>query len=102
MVNSFEHFAVNGQLEFLEELDLSNNCLKSLDHFELKNLKKLNLTKNQITTAENFKGHPSLETLILDKNQIETLKDLKNMPTLNSLILIDNPIKEFSGLENNT
>lgn len=61
MVNSFEHFAVKGQLEFLEELNLTDNNLKSLDHFELKNLKKLILDKNNIATAENFKGHPSLQ-----------------------------------------
>lgn len=60
MINSLSYFSQQGQLEFLEHLDLSHNSLKSLDNIALKNLKTLILTKNEITTAENFQGHPSL------------------------------------------
>lgn len=45
-IKSLECFNKEGELEFLEELNVSENLLTKLEPIKLKNLKKLNLNKN--------------------------------------------------------
>ncbi|KRX00485.1 hypothetical protein PPERSA_03218 [Pseudocohnilembus persalinus] len=99
-IQNFDQFNKEGQLEFLEELNLADNRLNSLDAFQLKNLKKLILDQNEISSAEKFQGHPSLQYLSLIKNKLQQMKELKDMPQLKTLIVQNNPIEQLSGLQN--
>lgn len=63
-----------------------------MDHFEIKNLRKLDVSNNSISNTENFRGHPSLETLIMNDNMLTSMSDLKNMPKLEKLNLTSNPV----------
>ena len=55
-------------------------------------LKKLLLNENEIATAEEFNGHPTIEFLDLGKNKLKSAKGICNMPKLKELVLQENEI----------
>ena len=73
------------QFSELEELYLQNNKIKHLPNLHLKNLRKLDLSDNNIFTLENISNFKNLQFLFLENNNIENL-NLKELILLNKLI----------------
>ena len=83
------------------ELDFSNNDLTTLpDLSELVNLKRLNVSNNQIKEIEKDKLPPNLVELDISKNQLSTVKELSSMTTLKILNVDSNQITDLSPLNN--
>ena len=89
----------------IEEINLSNNKIKKIEHLErLKHsIKHINLNYNEIKKIENLNIFDKLETLELSHNlidKIENLSDLKNIKKIdlsyNQLNNIDQTIKDLS------
>jgi len=69
----------------------------------LTNLKKLGLTKNQLTNVTGLENLTQLTFLILERNQLTDVKALKNLTRLTFLNLGYNKLTELpKGLENLT
>lgn len=84
---------------FLEELNLSGNKISELQKIEIQNLKVLDLSKNIITTCENFRGHPTLRVLVLRKNKLTNLEGVECLPNLEELYAAENPLTTISNLK---
>ena len=80
----------------LKVLNLSNNCLESLEiNCQMPNLVELNLRNNQISkvtlSAEN--ALPDLRKLYLSGNQLDSMDAFTQLPSLTDLSLEGNPIE---------
>ena len=79
--------SVDGLPDTIEELNVTNNMIQSIDLSRLKKLKVLRIARNEL---KELSGLPeSLEELYCSYNQIESL-DLKNVPNLRVLYCIYN------------
>lgn len=85
-------------LPFLQFLNVSGNQLQSLENLKLKRLRRLVVSENEIQTAENFEGHPTLEYLDMRQNKLKNLKGICNMPRLLELGAEENEITDFRDL----
>ncbi|EAR92031.1 hypothetical protein TTHERM_00105260 (macronuclear) [Tetrahymena thermophila SB210] len=99
-IENLDAFRVPDTLTFLEDLNLTGNKIKELVNIEAKNLQRLNLSSNEITTCENFTGHQSINVLILKKNKLKNLKGIQNMRNLEQIYAAENPITNFYDLNN--
>ena len=84
----------------IEELTIDSCGLRVLPSTSLegiKNLKILNLRRNQITTLENSSVFGTLECLFLDDNCMSSVEDFPKIDTLVSLGLTHNKIKDLEG-----
>ena len=102
--NEIEFISLNafGAIKSIKTLDLSQNNLNSIETFELNNLTKLILSKNQLSCIKKilFKGLINLDYLMLDYNLIQIIEpdsfiDLNN---LKYLYLDNNKIKHIENL----
>lgn len=83
----------------LKRLDLSRNEITQIEGLDsLYQLEELNLDNNLITKIENVSGLTRLKSLSLSSNQIETIENLDNLLKLESLQLSSNHIRKISGL----
>ena len=76
LIQSLDVFNVQDSLNFLLELDLSNNKISELSPIQLRCLKKINLCQNKIVSCERFEGHSTLETIELRRNELSSLKGI--------------------------
>lgn len=60
----------------------------------------MNLSENDISTAEFFAGHPTLEILELRVNKLKNLKGITNMPNLRELNVEENLLTHYRDLNN--
>jgi Leucine-rich repeat (LRR) protein len=80
----------------LKKLDLSNNQLKEFSSFELLNLEYLLLNNNQLETIENVdKNFPNLVRLEIRSNKLKTIEksNIWNLLKLKTLYLDENELK---------
>ncbi|MFX1572018.1 MAG: leucine-rich repeat domain-containing protein [Promethearchaeota archaeon] len=100
LIENFEDIkGIEANYEFIEEIDLSNNRIKSIKGFErFTNLKKLYLKNNYIEKIEGLRGLYNLELLDLSGNiNIEEIPDsLNELKNLKTLKLTGCRIKKFS------
>jgi len=76
------------QFTDLHELYLQSNKIKSLPQFEIKNLKKLDLSNNNIKSLSGISNMKNLTNLLLENNLIKTI-------SLSELFTLKN-LKEFN------
>ena len=82
----------------LKKLDLSNNQISSMKGLEsLVNLKVLKLSYNQIQKIEHISSLNKLQILLLDNNQLKEFHqdDLPQEPILKKIEISKNPIEKF-------
>lgn len=94
--------ALNETKQFLELLDLSDNCFKDIPAQNLRSAKKLtylDMSNNQLTdlTAQQFMTLPSLKEVRLNNNKIRHFSPLSfmNVPNLQHLYLRYNELYEL-------
>lgn len=92
-----------GQYNFLEKIDLSYNCLRSLKSLSgLRYLTSLTVCHNQLTTVLHMKEIPlALDCLDLSFNLIASIPDLSKHKALRVLKLSGNKLTNISGIQNN-
>jgi Leucine-rich repeat (LRR) protein len=88
----------------LEEIDLSDNKLKSLKYLSgLQFLLKIKASNNELTSILDLKKPPlHLDTLDLSNNSISKMTDMSQHHFLRVLILRCNTISVIEGLSKNT
>lgn len=81
-------------------LNLSDLGLKQIpdDLLTMPWLKKLSLSRNEITKIEHLHNLVNLEVLYLFHNEIKVVENLENLPRLRRLDLSDNHLNEFPDL----
>ncbi|WP_099354700.1 leucine-rich repeat domain-containing protein [Fredinandcohnia onubensis] len=92
-----------GSLTQLEELVLTSSNLTNQDIANvstLKNLKRLNLSNNNITDISALSGLTQIEELFLIDNQITNVSPLRNMKQLRHLTVHNNAVSNVSPLSN--
>ncbi|KAK0412370.1 hypothetical protein QR680_006173 [Steinernema hermaphroditum] len=80
----------------LEDVDVSNNQIRSIRRKTLENLKRLNLSDNKLKDLNGL-SLPAIEELDVSNNKITTcggLKQLSGMPILLNFCCTGNPVKE--------
>ena len=92
-----------GEYKYLEKVDLSFNCLRSLKHLNgLRYLTEIKATDNQLASVLEMKDPPlHLDTLDLASNRITSIPDLARQRSLRVLRLNSNKLTGISGLERN-
>jgi len=94
-------------LKYLKRLDITANQVSEIKGLEtLSNLEELYLQYNQISEIKGLEMLKNLKILNLDYNLINEIKGLKTLTNLEKLYLKDNPIPEeileqLGGLYNN-
>lgn len=91
------------QLASLETLSLLNCEISTLDLdviCELKTIRSLNLSGNQIASVDAFTSMPVLEYLDISMNSISSIDALGGMAALNTLIIRENAVESVSALYN--
>ena len=91
------------QLASLETLSLLNCEISTLDLdviCELKTIRSLNLSGNQIASVDAFTSIPVLEYLYISMNSISSIDALGGMAALNTLIIRENAVESVSALYN--
>lgn len=84
----------------LEEFELFDNKLRRIDNLDnLRCLKILDLSYNNIRIIEGLSELHTLETLYLTENKITKIQNLENLTNLRLLELGSNRIREIKGLE---
>lgn len=86
-------------MQSVTELDLSNKGIVDIQGIQyLTNLKKLDLTGNNIKFIDNLKNLTSLQELSLNQNSIENIQALSYLKNLEQLDLYSNQISDLSPL----
>ncbi|KAH9586561.1 Leucine-rich repeat [Trypanosoma melophagium] len=104
-MNGISRIECLGHLQHLTELDISANELRAVDEgaFKgLRQLKRLNLSSNFLTSINGFQHLPSLEWLSLSFNELTDLRGLRLLPCPKLLLHLDvcgNKIATLSELE---
>ncbi|ORC91782.1 putative MYH7B protein [Trypanosoma theileri] len=104
-MNSISRIECLGHLQHLTELDISANELRAVDEdaFKgLRQLKRLNLSSNFLTSINSFQHLPCLEWLSLSFNELTDLRGLRRLPCPKLLLHLDicgNKIATLSELE---
>eukprot|EP00746_Dinoflagellata_sp_MGD_P161581 gnl/MRDRNA2_/MRDRNA2_88784_c0_seq1.p1 gnl/MRDRNA2_/MRDRNA2_88784_c0~~gnl/MRDRNA2_/MRDRNA2_88784_c0_seq1.p1 ORF type:complete len:421 (-),score=113.78 gnl/MRDRNA2_/MRDRNA2_88784_c0_seq1:106-1329(-) len=91
---------LEGFLQYLISLNLSNNMLSKLTPLTMPDLKKVNLSGNQITACDEFGGHPTIEVLDMSNNLLADLSGMQNMPSLVTLSVARNQLKSLKARPN--
>lgn len=91
---------LEGFLQYLISFNLSKNMLTKLTPLTMPDLKKVNLSGNQIAVCEEFGGHPTIEVLDMSDNLLEDLSGMQNMPSLVTLSVARNQIKSLKSRPN--
>ncbi|MBD3255552.1 MAG: hypothetical protein GF383_10685 [Candidatus Lokiarchaeota archaeon] len=85
----------------LKKLDLSSNQISDLCDFEplahLTGLEELNISQNEVRILDVSSELPNLRRLDLSNNQIEKIVRIKNLPKLEFLDLCVNPLTALEG-----
>ena len=88
-------------MQKITELDLSNKGIADLQGIQfLTNLRKLNLTGNNIRNISYLKNLILLEELTLNENKVDDIKALSSLTNLEQLDLLGNQISDLSPLAN--
>ena len=93
-------FDEKNKLEYLLTIDLSMNRISKILPIRLTHLRELKMNFNLITTASEFRGHPTLENLELIGNKLTTCEGINNMPELKSLFISKNQLITLKDLVN--
>ena len=89
------------ELTELKRLDLSSNEIFEIKGLEkLINLEYLDLGGNEISEIKELENLINLKGLILGANKINEIRGLENLVNLIYLDISENPISEIKGLEN--
>lgn len=84
--------AINGKLDVVNDLDLSNNQISNLNGIEkFSNIRVLKLNNNEITKVKGLENLSGLEKLSLRNNRITEISGLKNLTNLKYIDLSNNP-----------
>jgi len=86
-----------GVLKHLLRLDLSVNVLSTLEPLPFPALRKINLSRNKISSCEAFEGHTNITDLDLSYNALQSCEGIRNMPKLQKLILSWNRLSSVQG-----
>lgn len=78
----------SGVLLFLQQVNLQQNKIPVLKPVRAPTLKTLNLSNNEIATAEDFGGHVTLQILDLRMNKLTSCAGLRESPCLRELYLV--------------
>jgi hypothetical protein len=120
--NQIDQIAQLLQLEFLLELNISNNKIKNVNWIEeeekmqrlvvlnasnnkiielpavkLKKIERLDLSFNSISKVDKFEGNQQIKQLLLRDNKLKALTFIKELPKLEILNLRDNEINALQG-----
>ena len=76
-------------LKFLQKVDLSKNKLVKLPQIVAPSIVNLNVEENEIAECD-FTGHPTLKVLNLNKNKLTSGAGLSGMPVLEELSIQEN------------
>ena len=88
-----------GELKNLKVLDLSSNDIYDIKALtDLKNLEKLNLSTNHVSDLSSLKNHDKLSCLILSQNEITDVGPLAELKNLEHVELLNNPVTDYSIL----
>ncbi|KAL6202602.1 hypothetical protein ACLB2K_026310 [Fragaria x ananassa] len=89
-----------GELKNLERLDLSSNTLTSLEGLKsCVNLKWLCVSQNKLQSLKGIEGLSKLTVLNAGKNKLTVMDQVKSIVSLRALILNDNEIASICRLE---
>jgi hypothetical protein len=84
--------AINGKLDEVNEIDLSNNHISDLGGIEkFSNIQVLKLNNNDLSKVEGLENLERLEKLFLRNNRIANIEGLKNLVNLKLIDLSNNP-----------
>jgi hypothetical protein len=84
--------AINGNLDAVNEVDLSNNQISDLRGIEkFSNIRILKLNNNEITEVEGLENLEKLEKLFLRNNRITEIEGIENLTNLKLIDLSNNP-----------
>jgi Leucine-rich repeat (LRR) protein len=84
----------------VQELDLSGKRLRRITNLEkLVNLKRLNLSRNEISRMEHLHDHALLQELNLEDNRITKIEGLSALMHLRKLELASNKISKLENLD---
>ena len=106
--NAFTQRKNNNKYIFtnIEEMILSNGVFNSesidnIQYFEIKNLKKIDLSSNNLKSLSflNNVQWPELTTIFLNKNSLKTIKELDEFHNLLLIEVKDNPIEKIEEIE---
>lgn len=106
--NQISNFDIQNELVNLLVMDLSDNQFTTIPSsiYQLKNLEELNLSNNQLKTLHNLETLHNLSKLYLYKNELVSLKGIKWPVSLTELDLSNNfdlksiPTSFFDNLPN--
>lgn len=98
-VPKLELFNNEETFSHLQFLNMQGNRITALTPLKLPKLIQINLSNNEIGTAETFEGHPNLRKLELRGNKLKSMVGLKNMPQLTELFIAENEVASLIGLE---
>ncbi|XP_062016507.1 protein phosphatase 1 regulatory subunit SDS22 [Rosa rugosa] len=89
-----------GELKNLERLDLSANTLTSLEGLKsCVNLKWLSVSQNKLQSLKGIEGLSKLTVLNAGNNKLTVMDEVKSIVSLRALILNDNEIASICRLE---
>ena len=89
---------LNSPLIFLEKFNLSNNKLREIKLPFFESLQFLNLSRNCLSSIE-ISGLPKLKCVEIRENQLKSLSFLCNCPCLTEVYASENQIEVLEGLE---
>ena len=88
-----------GYMPMLTILDVSSNCLESLEFLGvLPALRELYLNANMLTSLDDLPTIPTLEVLSVCQNDIDSFRYMQTQPNLRALFLSYNRIVSLDGL----
>lgn len=89
------------QLVELRELDVSNNCLTSIDNIKnLVKLEKLNISYNEISDISCLSEMLDMKELSVTSNKLTNLKGIQKLEKLEKLCVKNNNINSFGEIVN--
>ena len=90
----------------IEEMILSNGVfnnesIKNIQYFEIKNIKKIDLSSNNLKSLSflNEVQWPEINTIFLNSNSLESIKELSNFQNLVLIEVKNNPIIDIKEAE---
>merc|ERR1712151_248456 len=90
----------SSHMQFVQAIDLSQNKITELTNIPQPRVTRVNLSENEISRTDEFKGHDALLSLDLKKNKLISLAGIANMPLLTELNISENEIKDLIPLKN--
>ncbi|XP_076072522.1 uncharacterized protein LOC143044404 [Mytilus galloprovincialis] len=94
--NMLDNFSFVNYLPNLEELNASNNRLRTVDFNRCKKLQDIDLSGNDLKDINGLKGMGNLQILNVSNNRITTIKPVGKLKLLTELYAADNHLSELS------